>query len=110
MVRFGYTVGRDGGIAKEGTVHNIWEAILNGEPVLPRNLSPLGIPDNVREVVISEHQKYDWLRELSEHWYSKPEEKVLSMKWETGSATLPGSEMLSLLITASQVGKLTAIT
>ena len=32
------------------------------------------------------------------------------MEWETGSATLPGSEMLSLLMTAPQVGKLTAIT
>ena len=83
---------------------------MNGEADLPGNLCPLGIPDDVREVIISEYQKYDRLRELSEYWRSKAEEKVLSMEWETGSATLPGSEMLSLLMTAPQVGKLTAIT
>lgn len=50
------------------------------------------------------------LHELSEYWRSKAEEKVLSTEWETGSATLPDSEMLSLLMTALQAGKLTAVT
>lgn len=80
LVQFGYTVGRDGSVAKDGIVRDIVEAILNGKSDLPGNLCPLGIPDNVREVVISEYQKYDRLRELS------------------------------LLMTAPQVGKLTAIT
>lgn len=110
LVRFGYTLGRDGSVAKEGGVRDIVEAILDGETDLPENLCPIGIPYDVREVIVSEYQKYDQLRELSEYWRSKAEEKVLSMEWETGSATLPGPEMLSLLMTAPQVGKLTAIT
>ncbi|MGN0405004.1 MAG: transposase, partial [Bariatricus sp.] len=110
LVRFGYTLGRDGSIAKEGILRDIVEAILNGEAELPGNLCPLGIPSDVREVIISEYQKYDQLRELSEYWRVKAEEKVLSMEWETGFGTLSGSEMLSLLTTAPQVGTLTAIT
>jgi hypothetical protein len=110
LVRFGYTVGRAGSVAKEGIVRDIVEAVLNGEADLPGNLCPLGIPHDVREVIISEYQKYDQLQELAEYWRVKAEEKVLSMEWETGSGTLPGTEMLSLLSTAPQVGRLTAIT
>ena len=80
LVRFGYTVGRDGSVAKEGTVRNIVKAIPNGESDLSGNLCPLGIPDDAREVIISEYQKYVRLRELSKYWRSKAEEKVLSME------------------------------
>ena len=110
LVRFGYTLGRDGSVAKEGVVRDIVEAILNAETALPGNLCPLGIPSDVREVIVSEYQKYDQLRKHSEYWRAKAEEKVRSLEWETGSGTLPGSEMLSLLMTAPQVGTLTAIT
>ncbi len=110
LVRFGFTVGRDGSVAKDGPVRDIVEAILDGETDLPGNICPLDIPSGVREVIISEYQKYDRLRELSEYWRGKAEEKVLSMEWETGSGTLPGPEMLSLLMTAPQVGMLTAVT
>lgn len=79
LVRFGYTVGHDDSVAKEGTVRDIVKAILNGETNLPGNLCPLGIPDDVCEVIISEYQKYDQLRELSEYWRSKAEEK--SFPW-----------------------------
>lgn len=63
LVRFGYTLGRDGSAAKEGGVRNIVEAILNGETDLPENLCPIGIPYDVREVIVLEYQKYDQLRE-----------------------------------------------
>jgi transposase len=110
LVRFGYTIGRDGSVVMNSTVRGIVESILDGETDLPANLCPLGVPHDVREVIISEYQKYDHLRELAEYWRVKAEEKVLSMEWETGSGTLSGPEMLSLLMTAPQVGKLTAIT
>lgn len=109
LIRFGYTMSRDGSIAKEGPVRDIVEAILNGESTLPDNLCPLGIPDNVRDVIISEYQKYDQLRQLSEYWRVKAEEKVLSMQWETGSSTLSGTDMLALLTTTPQIGVITAI-
>ena len=60
-------------------------------------------------MILSEYQKYDQLRELSEYWRFKAEEKVRSMEWEGGSGTLSGSEML-VLTTAPQVGITTAIT
>jgi hypothetical protein len=86
------------------------EAILDGEVGLPGGLCPLGIPPDAREVVISEYRKYDQLRSLSDYWRARAEDKVCSMEWETGSGTLPGTEMLSLLMTAPQVGTLTAVT
>ncbi len=110
LVRFGYTVGRDGSVAREGPVRDTVEAILDGEMELPGNLCPMDIPPGVREVVISEYQKYDHLRELAGYWRTRAEEKVLSMEWETGTGTLPGPEMLALLMTAPQVGMLTAVT
>jgi transposase len=110
LVRFGYTVGRDGSVAKEGAVRDIVQALLNNDTPLPDNLCPYGLPEDVRAVIISEYQKYDQLRELSEYWGGKAEEKVLSMEWETDTGTLSGEEMLSLLMTAPQVGRLTAIT
>lgn len=61
-------------------------------------------------MIISEYQKHDQLRELSEYWYSKAEEKNLSMDWETDNGTLSGTDMLALLTTTPQVGIITAIT
>ncbi len=110
LVRFGYNLGRDGSVAKDGPVRDLVEAILNGGTDLPANLCPMGIPSDVREVVISEYQKYDKLRELSDYWRTKAEQKVLSMVWETGNDTLPGQEMLDLLMTAPQIGRVTAVT
>lgn len=110
LVRFGYTAGRDGSVAKDGPVRDLVEAIVNGEVDLPENLCPFGIPSDVREVIISEYQKYDQLRELADYWRTKAEEKVRSMEWETDSGTLSGTEMLDLLTTAPQIGTLTAVT
>jgi transposase len=110
LVRFGYTVGRDGSVSKNGAVRETVEAILDGEVGLPGGLCPLGIPPDAREVVISEYRKYDQLRSLSDYWRARAEDKVCSMEWETGAGTLPGTEMLSLLMTAPQVGTLTAVT
>lgn len=110
LVRFGYTLGRDGSVAKEGPVRQLVEAILNGETDLPTDLCPLGIPYDVREVILSEYQKFDQLRERSEYWRLKAEQKILSMEWETSDGTLPGRKMLDLLMTVPQVGMVTAIT
>lgn len=110
LIRFGYTMSREGSIAKKGSIRDIAEAILNGEANLPDNLCPLGIPDNVRDVIISEYQKYDNLRKLAEYWRTKAEEKVLNMQWETETSTLSGTDMLALLTTTPQVGVVTAIT
>lgn len=109
LVRFGYTLGRDGSVTKNELVRSLAETIIDGEVDLPPDLCPLGIPYDVREVIRSEYQKYDQLRELSDHWGEKAEAKVRSMVWETDSGTLSGSEMLDLLMTAPQVGLQTAI-
>jgi hypothetical protein len=111
LVRFGYTVGRDGSVAKDGSAaRDVVEAVLNGDAELPTNLCPFGIPYDVREIIISEYNKHDKLRSLAAQWGDKAEQKVLSMEWETGTGKIPGAEMLSLLTTTPQVGRMTAIT
>jgi hypothetical protein len=111
LVRFGYTMGRDGSVAKDGSAtRDVVESILNGDTELPTNLCPFGIPYDVREIIISEYNKHDKLRELAARWGDKAEQKVLSMEWETGTGRIPGTEMLSLLTTTPQVGRMTAIT
>ena len=110
IVRFGFTIGREGSVTKSPAIRAAVETEASETPVRNPDVCPIPIPANIRALIRSEYQKYDSLTENGERWLSVIQSKVMSMEWETATSTLPGSEMLSLLTTAPQVGDLTAIT
>lgn len=109
LVRFGFTMGRDGSVVRDPSVRSVVESVINGETDMPDNICPIPLPDEVRSVITNEYEKFDRLTTLAEDWKSFIFEKARSMEWETETGTLPGDEMIRILSTAPQVGEMTAI-
>jgi transposase len=109
-VRFGLTVGRDGSVVKNSTVRSIIEDQISDYPSVMDDICPISIPYEVRLILREEFNKYDFCVSCAENLKALIREKVLSMEWETASGTLSGTEMLSILTSAPQIGDITAIT
>ena len=109
ITRFGLTVGRNGSVVKDSGIRAIVENQVSDNPDTIEGLCPIPIPEEVRAVIRSEYQKYDFLTSQAEECRSKIFDKARSIEWETDNGTLPGDEMIRILSTAPQVGELTAI-
>lgn len=109
IIRFGFTIGRDGSVVHNPEIRAIVENQISDNPDKVEGLCPIPIPPDVREVLKSEYLKYDFLSKNAEEWREKIFSKARSMEWETDTGTLPGTEMIRILSTAPQVGELTAI-
>ena len=109
LTRFGFTVGRDGSVVTDHRIRDTVEDLLSNDAGTAEGLCPIPIPMEVRMVLREEYQKYDRLTAQADECKARIFEKARSMEWETGTGTLPGSEMIRILATAPQVGELTAI-
>ena len=110
LTRFGYTLGREGSVARDSSLRAIIEDQISDSPTIIDGLCPIPIPQDVRLVLRSELDKFDQLNYKAEEWKLKIIDKARSMEWETDTGTLPGDEMIRILCTAPQVGEITAIT
>ena len=110
VVRFGLTVGRKGSVTKDKDVRSIVMNQISDDPNYDVNVCPIGIPDDVKQIIRANYDKYDSLTTQAEAWRNQILSKVYSMEWETDTSLLSGQEMLQLLTTAPQVGELTAVT
>ena len=109
LLRFGYTIGRNGSVTKSKTVRAIVEDQISESPSDDfGNLCPLGIPDDVRPAFRDEYEQYDQCRNLSRKYESAAIVKVREMLWETRESKLPGDEMIRILTTAPAIGETTA--
>ena len=109
LLKFGYTVGRDGSVTKNTKVREMIEDQISDDPSDHYNVCPDGIPDNVKCVFIEEYRQYDVYRELVHDYDSRIRSMVCSMNWETADSQLSGRQMLKILCTAPGIGEQTAI-
>lgn len=110
IVRFGLTVGRDGSVVKSQAVRAVIEDQISSAPSMNDELCPFGIPADIRSILRDEYHKYDLCLAQADNLMELVRRKALSMEWETSDASLPGTEMLHILTSAPQIGKVTAIT
>jgi len=109
LMKFGYTVGRDGSVTKSAKVREMIEDQISDDPSDHYNVCPEGIPDNVKCVFIEEYRQYDMYRELVRDYDKRIRSMVCSMSWETVDSEIPGRQMLKILCTAPGIGEQTAI-
>lgn len=109
LLKFGYTVGRDGSVTKNTKVREMIEDQISDDPSDHYNVCPEGIPDNVKCVFIEEYRQYDMYRELVHDYDKRIRSMVCSMNWETADSQLSGRQMLKILCTAPGIGEQTAI-
>ena len=109
LLKFGYTVGRDGSVTKSAKVREMIEDQISDDPSDHYNVCPEGIPENVKCVFIEEYMQYDMYRELVRDYDKRIRSTVCSMNWETADSQIPGRQMLKILCTAPGIGEQTAI-
>ena len=109
LLKFGYTVGRDGSVTKSVKVREMIEDQISDNPSDHYNVCPEGIPENVKCVFIEEYRQYDKYRELVHDYDKRIRSMVCSMNWETADSEIPGRQMLKILCSAPGIGEQTAI-
>ena len=109
LLKFGYTVGRDGSVTKSAKVREMIEDQISDDPSDQYNVCPEGIPENVKCVFIEEYRHYDMYRELVHDYDKRIRSMVCSMNWETADSEIPGRQMMKILCTAPGIGEQTAI-
>ena len=109
LLKFGYTVGRDGSVTKNTKVREMVEDQISDDPSDHYNVCPEGIPENVKCVFIEEYRQYDKYRELVHDYDKRIRSMVCSMNWETADSEIPGRQMLKILCSAPGIGEQTAI-
>lgn len=109
IIRFGMTIGRNGSVVNNRDIRSIVEDQASDSPSAFSSLCPVGIPADVRPVIRREYEKHDEFQSYVSEYDERIRNKVLSMQWETASGMLPGKDMLGLIMTAPQVGEISAI-
>jgi len=109
LLKFGYTIGREGSVTKVKNIRNRIEDIVSVCPSKADDICPLSIPDDMKSVFEEEYRQYDMYKRLVSEYDRKITHKIHSMNWETGNGTIDGRKMLRLLCTVPGVGEQTAI-
>ena len=112
ILKFGFTVGKDGSVVKNTEVRAIVENLIcdHPEPV-STDLPQRNIPEDTRHVLSEEYQLYDRFSLCVTDFDKQIRDKVCSMDWPvSGGKTVSGKKLLSILMTAPGIGERTAIT
>ena len=109
ILKFGYTVGKDGSVTKSPEIRKIIEDQISDNPhdYWP-NIPPDGFPKDVRQLLRDCYSRYDQFVSLRNDFEKRSIEKAKAMSWQYGDQALSGHEVLSRLTTASYVGEWTA--
>ena len=110
LLKFGYTISRDGSITKDSINRAILENEISDSPSPDMAYRPPdGIPEDVKGIFKEELELYDDYVQKASEYEKKAVSKAKSMQWETRDGTLPGTEMVRILTTAPYVGEYTAV-
>lgn len=109
LLRFGYTIGRNGSVTKSKIVRSIVEDQISDTPSDDfGNLCPLGIPEDIRPTLRDQYDLYDMCRNSARTYEAAAVAKIREMLWETRDTKLSGDEMIRILTTAPAIGETTA--
>lgn len=109
LLKFGYTIGREGSVTKIKGLRSRIEDIISDHPSETDDICPVGIPEDIKPLFEEEYRQYDMYKELVTEYDHKILHKIRSMNWETDSGTIDGKTMMKLLCTAPGIGEQTAI-
>ena len=112
ILKFGFTIGRDGSVVRNETVRSFVENLISDHPKpCSTDLPPDRIPFSTRKVIAEEYQQYDKFMLLVTEYNKKIRDLAFSMNWPVRDGkTISGKELIPILMTAPGVGERTAIT
>ena len=69
LLKFGYTIGRDGSVTKSKIVRAIIENQISDHPSTDySNINPEGIPEDVRSVFSDQYKEFDFHRQMADYY------------------------------------------
>lgn len=110
LLRYGFTLGRDGSVTKSADIRAIVENLISDNPDYSNiNVCTNRIPHSVCLSIREMYQEYDKYIEKEEFYYQESLRLVEQLKWETDDGFLPGKEMIRLLTTCPGIAEKTAV-
>ncbi|MBQ8945318.1 MAG: IS110 family transposase [Lachnospiraceae bacterium] len=110
IVRFGITSASKGSVVKNQETRALIEDLASDHPSKHEGVCPKGLPADVKQVIRREYEQYDIFTNYAAEYLDRIRAKVGSIEWETKDGTLPGSEMVRILLTTPGVGEITCFT
>ena len=110
IVRFGITIGATGSVSGNQAIRSLVKDLASNDSSIPENpyVCPDGLPERVKPLILQAYSKHDEFRTVAKDIELEIIDSVKSLDWETDDETVPGDEMLDLLMTVPQIGILTA--
>ena len=112
ILKFGFTAGRDGSVVRDEQVRSFVENLISDNPKpCSADIPPDRIPVSTRIVIAEEYQQFDEFTHLISEYNKRIHDLAFSMNWPIRDGkTIPGKELIPILMTAPGVGERTAIT
>ncbi len=109
LTRFGFTIAREGSITSNPKIREIVEGLIADPPIVPDEFHLNAIPEQTRAMLREDFELFESFNQRVKEYQEKMISKARSMSWETGEGFISGAEMIDLLMTAPQVGEITAV-
>ena len=112
ILKFGYTIGREGSVVHNEMVRNTIENLISDDPVpISQDLPPDRIPLSSRSVLREDYKQFDDFSQRISEYNQLIRSKVYEMDWPIRDGkSISGRELIPILMTAPGVGERTAIT
>lgn len=111
ILKFGYTIGREGSVVKNDDVRSTVENLISDNPLPVLSGLPSGrIPLSSRRVLREDYRQFDDFSQRISEYNRLIRDKVYEMNWPIRDGrSISGRELVPILMTASGVGERTAI-
>ena len=109
LLRFGVNIARDGSVTRNKEIRTHVMDQLSEHPNMEPGKSHDFLPDEVKEALKENYQKWDDYKATSEEYLKKIRNKIESMKWKCGGNEIGGAEMIQLLMSVPAIGETTAM-
>ena len=109
LTRFGCTLGREGSIKNDPELRRVLDGMLADPPVIPRDFFPKGLPASVRGMLREELEAHDVYSYNARLYLQHMVESARSIQWDFGDGTASGDVVVETLMTAPQIGEISAI-
>ena len=110
LLKFGYTIARDGSVVKKKTVRSFVEDQFSEVPEIKPLSDKIKIPDEVKCVFQDLYSDYDEYKQRISEYDKRILASIKSMEWDTENGKVGGAQMLKILTTCPGVGPVTAAT
>lgn len=108
LLKFGYTIARDGSVVKKKAVREFVEDQISDLPQIKPLSDKIRIPEDAKCVFHDLYDDYDDLKTRVSEYDKRIMDKIRSMEWDTEAGKVDGKRILKVLASAPGIGPLTA--